>query len=763
MRYIFLFILFGINYTVFSQSISFFYLGQRAPSDKNACLVIKNKSKPLTRIDQYIPSYQNITRLKLIGFNSENYHVDSVLKKIKQLINVKDLIFENCDLTELETSFSNFKNLEKISIIKQSVIYENTFFYLLKDNPVKQLFIQTNDPELALDSIYLLSELEQICISSNASFLNTNYNKTIKFNENGKVMQIEMAYFGDFYKANKRKITSNNTIKKEKSETVFYQANPYCIKQPIPGIKINDTLYTLHSTQKTEFTYRSGSKLNFDANAFVTQSGEKYDGPVKIFYREFRNPVEIMLSGIPMTNTENGETHLFKSGGMYQLNAFDKNNNTLTTVSDTSVKINFVLTDTSQNFKFYSLNNNGSWATTSNNVTVTGNSQKCTDAVKEYYQYIKKISRIRTDTTKYEFRFHNNDYLYKYRKDNFSFYDTVNSPSEKLKLKKELNEKANFRIKYVRLTKDKEILFTVIPVNKRMFAPAYISLLFNKTYLYTGGLTKDQFKKTYNRKNIFWDLRTVSNDNVINMEIKGLYSIHELSGQIIYLKKDKTYSIPKKQGKIVNQRIARLLKREAKNFNKNENLSGWDHNKINLYTNRNKEKLAYQHSLKYQNDTEKKMNYEEWEKYVLTFSSYFNTLNDPNYNNELGTALLKSGLGVKNIDCYIHSGQMQNVIVRYKDQPYDTISSQYNAFLYTAINTSFPMYAMGEGGGGLSGYYFKNNQNYIVRFSNEGIMQVTKPNTVSNNKKSKEISLEYLNQFNIKGMDSNAITKLILN
>ena len=352
MRYIVIFLLLSINYTILGQIQQFFNLGQPVPTSKNACLVIKNKSKALQKLPAYLTTYQSVTTIKIVGFNDQNYSLDSLIHGIKSLQHLNHIIFENCDLSSIETSFIDFKGLEKISILKHSSIFENTFFPLLKNNTLKELCIQTNDPEIITDSIYLLPQLKSIQISSNPLFNKPNHSTTIQLKNETTTQNIDIAYFGDFYKPNVSGVKSNKPKTNFQPVYASLQSKLDCIKQPIPGININDTVFSFNPSQKTDFTYKSGSKLSIDRNAFVTQTGENYTGSVKLFYREFRNPVEIMLSGIPMTNTVNGETQVFKSGGMYEINAYDIGNQPLKLVSDTSIKINFALTDTSQNFHF---------------------------------------------------------------------------------------------------------------------------------------------------------------------------------------------------------------------------------------------------------------------------------------------------------------------------------------------------------------------------------------------------------------------------
>lgn len=773
MRYFKLIILLSISKFTFAQNLHYFNLGQVIPAVTNNCLIIKGNSKALKKIPANLNSPESITAIKLIGFNEHNYSLDSLMKNLKSLTNLNYIIFENSDLSSLDASFSNFKNLEKIAILKQSTFYENTFFPLLKNNKIKELCIQTNDPDIITDSLYLLSYIKSIQISSSVLFSKSNYTTTFQLKNDGTLQNIEMAYFGDFYKANKTGVKTNKAISKTtiQSTPIAYQSKLDCIKQPIPGININDTLYSFNPSQKISFTYESGTKLTIDRNSFLTQNGSLYNGTVKLFYREFRNPVEIMLSGIPMTNIVNGETQLFKSGGMYELNAFDASDKPLNLVSDTSIKINFALTDTSQSFQFFSLNNDGSWATLTSSINTTpvqtsSSSAIATRAVQEYYSYLRNGNRNAADTIRFNDRFYSKDYLYTYRKDNFEIKkykknNDTNYVKEFKYRKKTLKARALFKIKYSKQTKDKQIVFTIVPAKGHMDIPSYIYAIIGKTYLYTGNFTKDEFKKAFNKKLLCWDVRTTFDNTVLNMDIKTEKGNQLLSGQIITLRDDKTYIVQKKAARTTNMKVARFIKREARKFDKEIRFNYSNFNNLNYKSmNKNSDLLAFEHCQKWQNKTEKPMNFKTWKLYVKVYASRYSDRYSLEATNELGMALLKSGLGAKNIDCYLHNGTMENILVRYNNIPFDSLNTEYNTVLFKNINTNYLLSASENNA--LNGYQYKNGPNYIIRFSNNNTMQVTKPKVISDNKKTNVITLNYTNQFNVKGLNSDQITKLIL-
>lgn len=773
MRYIYILIALGISYGVSSQTPRYVQLGQTAVPKENACLLIRQNARVLKKIREHIDLYKDVTALKLSGFDEGDNLTDSVLALVKPMKGLKSLTFEDCDLSLLETPMSAFRELENVSLL-HTVFFENSFFPLLKGNALKTLSIQTADPELVTDSLCLLPALETLNIGSGTVFEKPNYAPVFQLKTAQGTRSIAMAYFGDHYKPNETGVLSVKRSEKSLSKAPAYP----CIRQPIPGIDINDTTFVFGASKAGSFTYQSGSTLQIDRGAFLSESGQAYEGEVRIFYREFRNPVEIMLSGIPMTNKVNGEKQVFKSGGMYEIDAFGEDNEPLKTASDTAIKINFALTDTSQSFQFFSLNPDGSWTTTGQAVAMKPVAQKAADqtrapatrAVQEYFRYINGAKPY-PDTTRYEARFRNPHYLYTYRKDNLWRVDknpdtTTYERSFGYGIDKKVKAKALFSIKYYKQTKEKDkdnkekhVVFRIVPYRDHVEMPSYVQELTTKEFMYTGNLSKEQFKKLFSRRVLCWDLRQELNGDELVFTVKTNKGFTGIEGKVINLKDDRTYSIPKRAGFVLNQKMTRQLRREARAFDKKGRFNPGENNNANNRKTMNQQEAAFAYCKQFQNKDEKPMNMEEWQKYVALYAPRYLNRSMLESSNELGSALVKSGLGFKNIDCYIHSGQMQDIYVNYRNADADSVGRQYNTILFKSINTN---YMLSDAGNGLSGYYFKNRPNYIIRFSGDGMMQVTKPDKVAQQKQESLITLEYTNQYQVKGMDSNAITRLIL-
>lgn len=102
----------------------------------------------------------------------------------------------------------------------------------------------------------------------------------------------------------------------------YVQQEKRRVAPPLKGLDIAFTSYKLNSRRGGTITHPSGSKLVFPANAFVDGNGSPVNGDVDVQYREFRDPVDVFVAGIPLQYDSAGKTFQFESAGMMQLTAF---------------------------------------------------------------------------------------------------------------------------------------------------------------------------------------------------------------------------------------------------------------------------------------------------------------------------------------------------------------------------------------------------------------------------------------------------------
>lgn len=93
------------------------------------------------------------------------------------------------------------------------------------------------------------------------------------------------------------------------------------INPPFNHISVPSTEYTVNAEKGDTVFYSSGSFVIFPPNSFVDENSKVIKGKVKVLYREFNNPIDFFLSGIPMNYDSSGVSYNFESMGMVEIYA----------------------------------------------------------------------------------------------------------------------------------------------------------------------------------------------------------------------------------------------------------------------------------------------------------------------------------------------------------------------------------------------------------------------------------------------------------
>jgi hypothetical protein len=104
---------------------------------------------------------------------------------------------------------------------------------------------------------------------------------------------------------------------RSKTNTVVKFVHP-----PIKQADVPFSDYVVDASRGDTIMYLSGSVLLFPPDAFVDKNGNVVKGNINIKYREFSNPVDQFLSGIPMDYDSGGVKYTFESAGMVDIQAF---------------------------------------------------------------------------------------------------------------------------------------------------------------------------------------------------------------------------------------------------------------------------------------------------------------------------------------------------------------------------------------------------------------------------------------------------------
>ena len=96
----------------------------------------------------------------------------------------------------------------------------------------------------------------------------------------------------------------------------------------------------------------SGTMVRIPGNALIDAKGRPVKGKVTYTYREYRDVADFIASGIPMYIAVGGQRLPFNSGGMFELNAWQKGKR-LRLKDGNQIELAFVLTDTVPDLHFW--------------------------------------------------------------------------------------------------------------------------------------------------------------------------------------------------------------------------------------------------------------------------------------------------------------------------------------------------------------------------------------------------------------------------
>ena len=91
------------------------------------------------------------------------------------------------------------------------------------------------------------------------------------------------------------------------------------VQRPFPEIAITYEVFEIIASVDEEITTAEGSVIVIPKNCLVNKEGQPIVGKVQLKYQEFRDMIDVFLSGIPMTYDSAGQQFHFQSAGMFEL------------------------------------------------------------------------------------------------------------------------------------------------------------------------------------------------------------------------------------------------------------------------------------------------------------------------------------------------------------------------------------------------------------------------------------------------------------
>jgi hypothetical protein len=146
------------------------------------------------------------------------------------------------------------------------------------------------------------------------------------------------------------------STKPEVSSNNYLLTNP-----PLPELDLPYQKFEIDPSQPNLLSSKYGAKINVPADAFLDKNGNIIKGKVQISFREFYNPLDFYLAGIPMGYNDNGVEKVLESGGMVELIA-KSNTKELFVNPNSKINVDLYSWTKSKDFNLYDLDKtNGKW------------------------------------------------------------------------------------------------------------------------------------------------------------------------------------------------------------------------------------------------------------------------------------------------------------------------------------------------------------------------------------------------------------------
>lgn len=413
----------------------------RAENDPSSVttLILNGQSNEAARLLKIAPKLVNLTSVIIDGYTSEATASNAVAS-VAACNKVREISFRNCRLEKLPSDLRMLTQIRTFTSENSEVKDGEQFYNAIGDMPnVENVNVTGNDFRELPKSFSRMRVMKNISLVNQDLQLASGYElntkspaqlesrDSVQFGFGDDVLNLSYTcYNAEACKAHLQMFRDvlqgayrpSNVFYTPLQSRVFHKQHPL-VKPPVKGLDVFPDVYSYNAMTGTELRYGSGTKISIPENAFEDANGAPVTGNVDITYREFRDPVEIALSGIPMKYDSGGVVGDFESAGMFEINA-SQNGNEVFLQDGKKIGMNFAVVDTASTFNFYRLDEQKGWQYIENTgkteqevVPVTDSIVGKSPAVNYYLQNIWEAAAatLTEDTTSFDRRYADTSYL----------------------------------------------------------------------------------------------------------------------------------------------------------------------------------------------------------------------------------------------------------------------------------------------------------------------------------------------------------------
>jgi hypothetical protein len=588
-----------------------------------------------------------LTQIIISGI-SDSISAEQDISAVAACPSVYHLNFENCGVQHLSGAMSMLVSVNEVEISNCKKLNADDAFAALAGMPsLKILTYETDQFKKLPSSFAQMKSLEKISIRNNDLSLADGYalnnfspeslfvKETLNLGFGANQLTLE---YGCYDKTSAQEHISimrdmlqgvagmSDEMPLPQRAAAFTRINPL-IHPPIAGLEVRKNIYTTDAISGGEIQYPSGTKIFIPANAFVDANGNEVKGDVTIDYREFRDQVDILISGIPMQYDSAGSNGEFQSAGMFEMNA-SVNGKEVFLAPGKKVDMQFAVVDTASTYNFYKLDENKGWQY----IQQTGSVETTKDSIQVNPVYVSNYSQaiedfknklIRPwwahepsikDTTSFERVYEDTNYFYTSKRVPYKNYVAKNvyKDATRWKMKKISSPKNTFCFKFTGALGDVDYNGNNNEMN-----------FFGRTvWMMNDNLDAATLRQFKSRRSGISDMRMSYNGgSEFSLELKLPNGFKTVSLTAVNMVNDKPVPLPEKQCEQMNHRYEKALTHREHAFNSSINARLVAH--ANYFKKLSSDSLKAWNSVKKEmNDKEKVMAFPDWKVYVDKTKSF---------------------------------------------------------------------------------------------------------------------------------------------
>jgi len=559
--------------------------------------------------------YEGLFYVENLEFsNNDDADYFQLLQQLRELKNLRTLQLDIYSVFDLPDSIVSIQNLKELVLIN-------------KDEAISDAnFIENTSDYIAYDFYFKKSESNTV---------------HVKYISLAGAMDA-----GEYKELSKRfSTTHNHQFVSQVYEPKYNYVNP-----PIKGIDVTRKYYNINPAIENILVYPSGTKIWIPANAFVDMQGNTVTDNVKIAYREFRDQVDILVSGIPMKYDSAGTVNDFESAGMFEILA-SVGDKPVALADNKNINLNFQTTSADSTFNFYAYDDKtGNWDFQNKPQSVTETTKiapKIYSQAYVQYRYLLKSRPKVPDSLTMSQRFSNQGYVYTKRMEGSGKQLRYDYRSEGRKLSVPYFRVV--KVSNVRKLKDGSVLFK-LKFNSQLHPELNA---FNDVYFAsTENISSAAFRKKYAKGKFYNDVRVYDNGGLVDIQLKELNKTTTLFAGVGRIKDNKEF-VEAKDFHNKMKKYNRSLRYREKLFNKSIKRKKSDNYKtIELTDPQEIESYAYNTAKKLMSEEEKRMSYEQWKSYYdqIIANEMLAIASSQATSGNLMQSLSISGMGIYNCD-----------------------------------------------------------------------------------------------------------------